>query len=220
MMATFQQIPEEGRPPDSPNKKYFNRKLRSATPKSTWHNKSYLNTTSATLSNKNLSEFNNNLLEIKSTFVQDFNKNVQSLNKIEKVDKIEKSSLKQSLPKLLCLKKSANVSTDKTDKNTLKTLNVNDLTTGNFVWSQLYNGSASRTLKVSNSNIDTNNASSSRNDKCVANKSRNRENFHQNVEEALNSLLWQPYEYQHTSRTTSISSRLVCSSHYFISENI
>lgn len=58
-------------------------------------------------------------------------------------------------------------------------------------------------------NANSSSASKSNCDNDPSSSSRNRNSFHQDVEEALNSLLWQPYEYQNKPPTSSCSS---CSS--------
>lgn len=209
-MATFRQIPQEGVSSGSPHRKHPTRSIFSnvsLSPKN-WH--------------RNINSFshNNNNRISETNLVADFNKNVQETSKTARISpntfhKIEKTTLKQSLPKLLCLKKSTSAS----DENTFETLDVNALGADNLSWNEYYNvnGNATKSLDCfrrsnSNSDFDKNeNASSSstKHDECLSNPNKHRKSFHQNVEDALSSLLWQPYEYQNKTTATSITSRLV-----------
>ncbi|CAG9857012.1 unnamed protein product [Phyllotreta striolata] len=103
-------------------------------------------------------------------------------------------SLKQSLPKLLCLKKSpVLINTRETrNVNSLKTLDVDTLRKDNcdnyvIKGGSFYAGSDNERING------------------IDNGKKNRNSVHQNVEEALNSLLWQPYEYQVTRHSHSTS---------------
>lgn len=150
-----------------------------------------------------------------SLVVADFNKNVQETPKTTRFspkscNKIEKSTLKQSFPNLLCLKKSTSTSSE----NTLKTLNVNALGAENLSWNEYYNGKENTTRTFDSFRSDRDGgyedaSSSSKRVDCLSNPNKNRKSFHQNVEDALNSLLWQPYEYQTKTSATSMTSRFV-----------
>lgn len=173
-------------------------------PSKTWHN------TVNSLTN------NGNRL-VENSQIIDLNENVQDNAKTTRVSpktgsKIEKSTF----PNLLCLKK---VSTA-LDEINFKTLNVNTLSTDNISWNDYYNvnGNATKNIDTfhSNSAADYNEkaddpSSSSKRYQCLLNPNKNRKSFHQNVEDALSSLLWQPYEYQTKSSATSMSSRFVLS---------
>lgn len=193
----------------SPNRKQTNRNRFSSvsvSPKS-WNN--------------TVGSFNNNTRLVETNLVSDFNKNVTETSKTTRSspkssNKIEKTTLKQSLPKLLCLKKHTNSS----NENTFKTLNVNTLGTENLSWNDYYNvnGNASKSLDSFHPNRngvrcydESNDASpsSSKHIECLSNPNKNRKSFHQNVEDALSSLLWQPYEYQTKTSATSMTSRFV-----------
>lgn len=195
--------------PASPNHKQTNRNRFSSvstTPKS-W--------------NKSVNSLNNNNRLVETSLVSDFNKNVKETSKTTRSSpksssyKIEKCTLKQSFPKLLCLKKSTN----STNENTFKTLNVNTLGTENLSWDDYYNvnGNASKSLDSLRSNRNVGgydksedaSPSSSKHIECLSNPNKNRKSFHQNVEDALSSLLWQPYEYQTKTSATSMTSRFV-----------
>lgn len=209
-MATFRQIPPDNVPPVSPARKYPNKCLFSnvsLSPKS-WRN--------------TVTSFNNSGNKfVETNIVTDFNKNVQETSKTTRAqqqsnnsNKIEKTTLKQTLPKLLCLKKSNSTS----DENTFKTLNVNALRAENLSWNEYYNvnGNVTKSLDSFRSNRNgscddksENASSSSKHDECLSNPNKNRKSFHQNVEDALSSLLWQPYEYQSKTTATSMTSRLV-----------
>lgn len=175
-MATFSsQKPEEGRPPES------------STIQKIWHNKINFN-------NKN---DNNNF----HTVVEDINKNFNN-NENNPTTKTEK--IKQ---KLLCIKKPLSLSnidkqipitttittttaTTSAGKNNLITLNVSVLSLNKNYCK--YEESASKTQTpppATTSSTTTTTASR-----------KNRNSLHQNVEEALSSLLWQPYEYQNKSK--------------------
>ncbi|KYB25670.1 uncharacterized protein LOC657358 [Tribolium castaneum] len=136
-MATFNNFPEEGRPPDSPSRK-FTRKHYPPRNNSWSHPNSLICAENA--------EINRNVGDKKS------------------------HSLKN---KLFCIKKPLDE-----DKTTLNILNVQTL------------GDSSASKAVCD-----NDPSCSRD--------RNRNSFHQDVEEALSSLLWQPYEYQNCSSCSS-----------------
>lgn len=202
-MATFKQFPQESVTSTSPNRKLTNRNIFAnvtLSPKS-WR---------STVSSFN----NNNHRSVETSLVTDFNRNVQETSKTTRVSpKIEKNTLKQSLPKLLCLKKSNSIS----NENTFKTLNVNALGVENLSWNEYYNvnGSATKTLDSLRSNTTSRYdkveevSTTSKRDECLSNPNKNRKSFHQNAEDALSSLLWQPYEYQSKTTPTSITSRLV-----------
>ncbi|KAG5871437.1 hypothetical protein JTB14_020738 [Gonioctena quinquepunctata] len=211
-MATFEQISEESRPPDSPSRKLSNRISCANTSISPWRTNPkrhpYHNPDS--MQNKSV-EFNNNAF----FEVEDPNKNVQvtvkkNLPVPNMSNKTEKTSLKQSLPKLLCLRKSPTSFCNKADRNTLKTLNVNELRIDNSSLHNNYFDSASTNMKDSNSNpneCDPSDSSSSQH----RHRQKNRNSFHQNVEEALSSLLWQPYEYQNNNDKSPSLSYSSCS---------
>ncbi|XP_056636628.1 uncharacterized protein LOC130445133 [Diorhabda sublineata] len=207
-MATFSQTPEKGRPPDSPTSatglKLLNRKSSS---KSTWHSNPNDKHSPYLCSNSNPLPRNfdgNEFFEVETKLTEDLNKNVQVA-----VKKMEKTSLKQSLPKLLCLTKSP-VRFNKretTNINAMKTLNVKTLSMDNYEYDEYMKKSASGYLNNSNSVNDqcdnsTNTSSQFCNNSRIENSKKSRNSFHQNVEEALNSLLWQPYEYQGTTRNS------------------
>lgn len=206
IMGTFQQqIPQENVTPISPNGKHLAKNAFSnvsVSPKS-WR---------STVSSLN----NNNSKSLDSNHVTDFNRNVQESSKTSGVspnasNKIEKTTLKQTLPKLLCLKKATSTSAE----NTFKTLNVNALGVENLSWNEYYNGNGNTNKSLSSFCTNENTgygksveaSSSSKYDECLSNPNKNRKNFHQNVEDALNSLLWQPYEYQNKTTATSTTSR-------------
>lgn len=193
---------------DSPNHKHSSRNRFSnvsANPKS-WNN--------------TISSLNNNNRLVETSLVADFNKNVTETSKTTRSSpkssyKIEKTTLKQSFPKLLCLKKS-----NTSNENTFKTLNVNALGTENLSWNDYYNvnGNATKSLNSFRSNRNSGSgyeksedasSSSSKHFEYLSNSNKNRKSFHQNVEDALSSLLWQPYEYQTKTSATSMTSRFV-----------
>ncbi|CAH1963189.1 unnamed protein product [Acanthoscelides obtectus] len=194
-MATLQQkLPESssGRSPKTPARKILCTTITATTTDmSTWRSNTtmhpYINDNA-----KSLSEFNNNIFGV-NTMVQGHNKNLQEPTRKSimptAAHKVEKHGLKQSLPKLLCLKKSPSSNYDE-----LQTLNVNALR-------EDYN---------SNKCTLDNSASSSQSGEQEGRKNRN--SFHQNVEEALSSLLWQPYEYQNNSGKSLSLSSSSCSS--------
>lgn len=207
-MATFRQIPQESVSPVSTNCKLISTRNLfsnvSLSPKD-WHN--------------TVISFNNNNRLVESAISADSNKNVQGTSKSTRdspnvPNRIEKTTLKQSLPKLLCLKKSCSTS----GENTLKTLNVNALGTETLSWNEYYNVNGNATKSLDSFRSTRNNccydkskdeSSSSRQEERLSNPNKNRNSFHQNVEDALSSLLWQPYEYQNKTTATSITSRLV-----------
>lgn len=211
-MATFKQKSEEGRPPDpSATNKHLNRKLSTASPLSTWHSNSTKHLYHTSTPNKTCSEFNDNaVFEVRAKFVQDLNQNVHETVKrplvVTSICKSERSSLKQSLPKLLCLKKPPSASQE--GRNTFKTLNVNALRVEDISLTKSYlRVDEDRSVVVESSSIEKSgneDASSSRNGNYLP---KNRNSFHQNVEEALSSLLWQPYEYQNSGNSLSLTSR-------------
>lgn len=139
--------------------------------------------------------------------MQDLNQNetVKRPLVVTSICRSERSSLKQTLPKLLCLKKPPSASQG--ERNTFKTLNVNALRVENLNLSKRYlRVDGDRSVTVESSNIEKGNedASSSGNGDYLP---KNRNSFHQNVEEALSSLLWQPYEYQNSGKSLSLTSR-------------
>uniref|UniRef100_A0A6P7GRB0 Uncharacterized protein n=1 Tax=Diabrotica virgifera virgifera TaxID=50390 RepID=A0A6P7GRB0_DIAVI len=213
-MATFHQNPEEGRPPDSPScttpLKLLNRKSCSKSP---WHTNPSDKHPPYRCSNSNPvpPNFDNSaFFEVETRLVEDLNKNVHVT--VKKCNRMEKSSLKQSFPKLLCLKRSPVLfSRRDSDRNPLKTLNVNTLRTDNINYDQYLEKSACSYLNSSNSenaqcDNSTNISSPTHDNSRLENRKKNRSSFHQNVEEALNSLLWQPYEYQETTRASPSTS--------------
>lgn len=112
------------------------------------------------------------MLQDNIRLVKDVNKN--NLNESpNRTSKFDKNLLRHGFPKILCLKK-----TNGQDRTGLKTLNVNTLD------QQAVNKSVSKTTNISKEG------------NYYTEKPKNRNSFHQNVEEALSSLLWQPYEYQ------------------------
>lgn len=151
----------------------------------------------------------------------DLNRNVQEAAKTSRVspnapNKIEKNTLKQTIPKLLCLKKSSST----LDERNFKTLNVSTLGAENLSWNDYYNINGNVTKHLDNfrsnrtadcSEREEGPPSSSKHHECLLNPNTNRKSFHQNVEDALSSLLWQPYEYQTKTSATSMSSRFVLS---------
>ncbi|RZC34471.1 hypothetical protein BDFB_009020 [Asbolus verrucosus] len=143
-MATYNNFPEEGRPPDSPsNRKYKDRKHFPPRNNSWSHPNNLIYPGSPD---------DDDLLGL------DINRNGPQ------EDCHKKSSLKN---KLLCIKRPL----EEGKRKSVNVLNVNALS----------ESSASKSV------CDNNPGSS---------KDRNRNSFHQDVEEALSSLLWQPYEYQ------------------------
>ncbi|KAF7264093.1 hypothetical protein GWI33_000651, partial [Rhynchophorus ferrugineus] len=117
----------------------------------------------------------------------------------------DRNLLKHGFPKILCLKKASLSNNDgKPERNTLKSLNVNSLESlnSNRSCDSFKTGkSASKTsLDIKNENLPN---EKSRKEDNYSNgyteKQKNRNSFHQNVDEALSSLLWQPYEYQNNN---------------------
>ncbi|XP_066248377.1 uncharacterized protein [Euwallacea similis] len=129
------------------------------------------------------------LSEDNTKLMQDVNKN--NVIEVEKASKLDKNLLKHSFPKILCLKKASVPE----PRSSFKTLNVNLLEHSNISASKTAidnnlkqsTTSADKTVKQTENYLDNN---------CYQEKPKNRNSFHQNVEEALSSLLWQPYEYQ------------------------
>ncbi|XP_050307200.1 uncharacterized protein LOC126743950 [Anthonomus grandis grandis] len=108
--------------------------------------------------------------------------------------KLDKSLLKHSFPKILFLKKNSDDVTD--TMQTLDPLEDLDYNTNNGNKSDI---SASDNLSLDNKNepsTATHSLHQELHDDYSKEKQKNRNSFHQNVEEALSSLLWQPYEYQ------------------------
>ncbi|XP_060521930.1 putative uncharacterized protein DDB_G0282133 isoform X2 [Cylas formicarius] len=235
-MATHSQNPEEGRPPDTPttNRRHAHRKLSITSSVKNQNISPYRGTTfpqkTFVDSKNNDNFFFNELVEDNARYFQDANRNVHETVSL----KVPNNKLRNTLPKLLCLKKPP-------DRNSLKTLNVMSLETLNL--NKNCCKSASKTfpdnqvgdLTMTRGNIDhdarnfdgivdkkgtdhsvvdkdvaitdsNDNGSSSRSSQeddytnFGTDKVKNRNSFHQNVEEALNSLLWQPYEYQNNNK--------------------
>ncbi|KAJ3645529.1 hypothetical protein Zmor_023177 [Zophobas morio] len=156
-MATYNNFPEEGRPPDSPsNRKYKDRKHFQP------RNNSWSHPNSLIYPNGPDNIVNNNLLGL------DINRNGHDSNK-------KSHSLKN---KLFCIKKPL----EENKRKSLNILNVNAL---------------SDNCTSASKSVCDNNPS------CSTGKDRNRNAFHQDVEEALSSLLWQPYEYQNKRKPPS-----------------
>jgi hypothetical protein len=168
-MATYNNFPEEGRPPDSPsNRKYKERKHFQP------RNNSWSHPNSLIYPNGGDNVVNNNLLGL------DVNRNGQP----EECYGKKSQSLKN---KLFCIKKPL----EENKRKSLNILNVN----------ALGDNSSSASKRVCDNDPS-----------CSTGKDRNRNSFHQDVEEALSSLLWQPYEYQNKEKPPPSSSCSSCGS--------